>query len=49
MYSIDIINLCITHYNKNLNLHKIAYNLNIITTIINNTYLNSDIYKIIIH
>ena len=34
MYSFEIINLCIKYYNENINLHKIAYILNIsITTI----------------
>ena len=44
MYSFEIINLCIKHYNKNINLRKIAYILNIsITTIykwINNIFFD---------
>ena len=57
MYSFEIINLCIKHYNENINLHKIAYILNIsITTIykwiskynyyfINNIFLTFNIFK----
>ena len=51
MYSFEIINLCIKHYNENINLHKIAYILNIsITTIYKwvekyNYYFINNIFK----